>query len=151
MANQTRSPQLQALFHHGTTRRYDSGQLLGSTDQDNPLRLVVDGYIKRYMIRDDGSMGIQIIYGPQDVFSLTKIYNSVLGQSIYEGNETYYYSAITNTTVMTIDIETLVQVVATEPLVYKELFSEAGRHLKNCIHSLENIQTCGTPNCLFTS
>ena len=106
--------------------------------------MVVKGYVKRYLILDNGSLGVQIIYGPQDMFSLTKTYDLLLGQSIYDGPEVYYYETMTDTQLYTLDAESFAQAVQKNPLLYKELFSEAGQHLKTCVHRIENISLGST-------
>lgn len=101
--------------------------------------MVIKGHVKRYMITNTGSLGVQIIYGPQDVFSLTKVYSLLLDQSLYDGPETYYYSAMSDAQLYALDAETFAKGVEEDPLVYKDLFSEAGHHLKTCVHTIENI------------
>jgi len=133
-----RAPQLQSLFAQGKLQEYARGESIGSTHEKDLILLVVRGYIKRYMIRNDGSLGVQIIYGPQDLFSLTRIYNLLLGQSLYKGPETYYYSAICDSAVLSLAPSVLQHGVEENPLLYKELFSEAGQHLKTCVHAIEN-------------
>lgn len=134
-----RSPHLHSLFSAGKVAYYTKGQMVGSTEEKGQSMLVVKGYIKRYMISGDGSLGIQIVYGPQDLFSLTQIYRELLGQSLYDGPEVYYYQALCDVQLMYLHTETLVSAVADDMNLYKELFSEAGHHLKSCVHSLENM------------
>jgi CRP/FNR family transcriptional regulator len=44
-----------------------------------------------------------------------------------------------------LDGKILVEAAETDPLLYRELFAEAGHHLKTCVHSIENI-SLGTAN-----
>ncbi|HUS26655.1 MAG TPA: Crp/Fnr family transcriptional regulator [Nevskiaceae bacterium] len=139
MSLSVRSPGLHALFSQGTIKQYARGETIGSTDQQDILFMLVQGYVKRYMIRNDGALGVQIIYGPQDVFSLTRIFQLLLSQSLYDGPETYYYTAMSDVTVFTLNAVLLTDCMQTNPVLYRELFGEAGRHLKACVHSIENI------------
>lgn len=100
---------------------------------------VIKGYVKRYKIGNDGSLGVQIVYGPQDVFSLTKAYRLLLDQSLYDGPEVYYYSAMSDAQLYCLEGEAFATAVGENPMIYRELFSEAGHHLKTCVHSIENI------------
>lgn len=135
-----RSPDLHALFEaSGSRYRYTRGQSVGSSDQPNMIICLVYGFIKRYMIRNDGTLGAQIVYGPGDVFSLTHVYRELLDQSLYDGKEQYHYTAMCNTEVLRLHSDTLTKAVETNPLIYRDLFSEAGRHLHSCVMSIENM------------
>jgi CRP/FNR family transcriptional regulator, cyclic AMP receptor protein len=139
MATSPRAPNLQAVFTKGTIEHYARNETIGSTAEDNRLFLIVKGYVKRYMIRNDGALGVQIIYGPQDIFSLTRIFQLLFEQSLYDGPETFYYTTMSNVTALVLDTGPFAECIKTDPLLYRELFSEAGRHLKSCVHSIENI------------
>jgi len=139
MASEARAPRLKALFEQGKTLRYKRGETIGSTDEDSLILMVSEGYIKRYMIRNDGGLGLQILYGPQDVFSLTRIFRLLCNQSLYDGPETYYYAAQCDSIVFSVSGDDLLKAVRQDPFLYKELFAEAGQHLKACVHSIENI------------
>lgn len=133
-----RAPQLQALFASGKVLTCSRGEHIGSTNENSLILFVLQGYIKRYMIRNDGGTGIQIIYGPQDVFSLTRVFNVLLGQSLYDGPENYYYDALSGCTLFSLGVDAFAAGVRDNPHLYRELFSEAGHHLKACIQAIEN-------------
>ena len=139
MAQTIRSPHLHAVLSQGRLLRFKKGESVSSTAEHDDVMLVVKGYVKRYMITNAGSLGVQILYGPQDVFSLTKVYGQLLHQSLYDGPEVYYYTAVCDTQLYSLQIDTLKEAAEQDPLIYKELFSEAGHHLKTCVHSIENI------------
>jgi CRP/FNR family transcriptional regulator len=139
MTHTLRSPHLQALFSKGRVKKYIKGEVVCSTDDTQSLVLVKSGYIKRYKIATDGTLGIQIMYGPEDIFSLTHMYRLLLGQTIYEGLEVFYYESMGDCEVLHIKPEAMVEAIKTEPALHLELFAEAGRHLKSCVHSIENI------------
>jgi len=139
MSTQSRAPLLQALFKKGKLGHFARAEAIGSTEDNNTISLILKGYIKRYMIRNDGTLGVQIIYGPEDVFSLTGVFQLLFGQSLYDGPETYYYSAISDTTVLSLTPDVFIAEVQRNPLLYKELLGEAGHHLHACVHSIENM------------
>ena len=143
MLSSPRSPNLYNHFSQGRLLRFKKGQVIATTADINTIMLVVKGYIKRYSISNKGSLGVQIIYGPQDLFSLTKIYDLLLGQSLYDGPEVYYYETLCDARLYTLDADTLSLAIQQNPLLYKELFSEAGQHLNTCVHSIENISLGG--------
>src|SRR5579864_5890140 len=100
MAVAMRSPQLYRLFTEGRRLKFDKDESVSSTDQPQKIAYVVKGYVKRFSITNSGNLGIQIIYGPTDVFALNRIYMLLLGQSIYSGPETYHYRTICPTELM---------------------------------------------------
>jgi CRP-like cAMP-binding protein len=132
-----RSPRLFTLLSKGRTLRFSKGQTIDTAGA--AIHMVTKGFVKRYRISDSGSLGVQIIYGSQDVFSLTKVYNVLLQQSLYDGPETYFYTAMSDTQVISLGTDRLLQAAKDDPLLYQELFSEAGRHLKSCVHTIENM------------
>jgi CRP/FNR family transcriptional regulator, anaerobic regulatory protein len=134
-----RSPRLHQLLMQGRLLRYKRNEVLASTKDKHGIMMIRKGYVKRYFIGSDGSLGVQIIYGPQDVFSFTKIFELLLGQSIYDGPETYYYQTMTDTQLYVLSKDQFTDAIQRDPLLYRELFSEVGRHLKTCVHRIENI------------
>ncbi len=139
-----RSPHIYDLLSKGKLLRFKKHQVIGSTSDKDVVMLVVRGYVKRYFITDNGSLGVQIIYGPGNVFSLTKVYSLLLGQNIYDGPETFYYETMTDAQLYALDIVAFVEAVKKDPLLYKDLFAEAGYHLKTCVHSIENVSLGNT-------
>jgi len=114
-------------------------QVLQSTEDRDVINLIVSGFVRKYLITNNGSLSVMIIYGPGDIFPLTITYNKILNQKLYEGSETFYYEAIAPTEIRTIDSASLLNAVKNDPSLYKELYIEAGRHLEFCIQSIENI------------
>ena len=124
--------------------RFKKNQVIASTNDKDVMMMVVKGYVKRYLITDNGSLGVQIVYGPRDVFSLTKVFDLLMWQIIYDGPETYYYETMSDAQLYALDMTTFTEATQKDPLVYKDLFSEAGHHLKTCVHSIENISLGNT-------
>lgn len=103
------------------------------------IRLVKDGYIKRYIIRNDGSIAIQSIYGPDDAFSLTLAHLILVDQEIYQGPETVYYEAMSAVVIYSAEGEALKDYAQQNPMVYKDLFKETGPRFHSNIQMLENL------------
>ncbi len=134
-----RSPQLSTVLSTGKLLRYNKGETVTSTHDLNVVHFVVKGFIKRYNILNDGSLGIQIIYGPQDIFSFTKMFRVLKNFSLYDGPDNYYYTAMSDVQAYAYDLGTLKDRVTADPKLYGELFCEVGHHLKSNVNSIENI------------
>lgn len=134
-----RSPKLHEIISRGNSLEFKKNEIVYSTAQGNRIMFIQRGFVKRYMIKNDGSIGIQTIYGPQDIFSFTTIFPSLLGQSLYDGPEAYYYKTLCTTRLYAIGLDEFKKALASLRLPYKELFAEAGQHLKYCVHNIENI------------
>lgn len=91
------------------------------------------------MITNDGTIGVQITYGRGDVFPLTLVYKTLYDQSIYHGQETYYYEAMSDAEVYTVDAAALLEEVKKDTQLYSDFFQEAGKHLESCVQRLENL------------
>lgn len=144
MTSPTRSPHIYNLMSKGRLLRFKKNQVIGSTSDKDVVMMVIKGYVKRYLITDSGSLGVQIIYSPGGVFSLTKVYDLLLGQSIYDGPETFYYETMSDAQLYALDITAFTSAVQNDPLLYKDLFAEAGHHLKACVHTIENVSLGNT-------
>jgi len=134
----SRSPHLQELFAQGKLLSFRKDELVTSTDSKHQVMMMVEGYVKRYMITRSGSLGIQIVYGPQDVFSLTNVFELLLQQNIYDGPSIYYYQTMSAARLYLLDADVFCEAVQRDPVFYKELFSEAGQHLMTCVYNIEN-------------
>lgn len=135
-----RSPTLQKLLmSKGRKLKIAKGEALGSSDDKQDVILVVKGFVKRYSITGEGSLGVQIVYGEYDVFPLTLVYRVLLQQELYIGPEIFHYKAMSDATIYALDPETFAQCVLDDPAIYQDLFSEAGQHLATTIQRLENM------------
>lgn len=134
-----RAPILYDLCKQGTLQHFRKGEQVFSRENKTDLMFMFQGYVKRYLVSEKGALGVQIIYGPEDIFSLTNLYRQLLDQSIYDGRETYYYRAITDADVYTLNMESFKKAAGANLALYQELFAEAGHHLKTCVHNLENM------------
>lgn len=123
----------------GILQNYRKGTTFTSTVEGNNVMLVKSGYVKRYSITRDGSLAVQIVYGPEDVFSFTKIFNELFALSLHDGPQVFYYETMCAAEIYSLPLKSLETACLAEPLLYQNLLSEAGRHLKSCVHTIENI------------
>jgi CRP-like cAMP-binding protein len=139
MSAETRSPEIYNLIRSGTRADYTKGQIIQSTEGQKTMNFVSKGFIKRYLISNTGSLGVEVIYGPADFFPVTLMLERFFGLGIYEGPEVYFYEAMTDTTVITINVDILEKEVKSNPLLYRDLLLETGRRLHTTLNSLENM------------
>lgn len=128
----------------GRMIRVRKNQIFQSTDHRESLTLIKSGFVKRYSITNAGNESIQSIYGPNDIFPLTWIYKTMLGQEIYAGRETFYYETMTDTVVYTINEDVLKKLIEEDPILYKDILHVAGIRFRSNIHNLENISLQNT-------
>lgn len=133
----------QVIKTRGKHMALEKGELIQSTDDSHHLSLVKSGYVKKFQITNDGSIRIQIVYGPGDIFPLSVAFKALLDQDLYEGPEVHYYETMCRTELARLDEEQLKKCVENEKILYRDLFSEAGRRLYANISYLENV---GLPN-----
>lgn len=115
------------------------GQIIYTFDDQNTFYLIKSGYIKRYLIANDGALGVQSIYGPGYFFPLTPVFSTLFDQNINRGAETYYYQTMTPVQIYCIENSVLAEKVKEYPLLYKDLLFESGRRLQSNIQQLENV------------
>ena len=130
---------LGTLLLKGRHYKLPKGQIIQTTEDRRVFNLLHSGYVKRYLIANDGSYGVQVIYGPGDFFPVTLAYSALFDRAINEGPETYYYEAMTNSDIYTIDESALKEATEKDPVIYKELFYLAGQRLHWALHGLENL------------
>lgn len=133
------TPHLTTLLQSGSYYRRRKGQSIDLYQNKASVSQIREGYIKRYLISKDGTLGTQSMYGPGYFFPLTAAFIALLDQQIYHGDETYFYEAVTDVQIYTIDRATLAAAAETDPLIYKEVLYEAGRRLQSNIQLLENM------------
>lgn len=130
---------LHELLRSGKHYKRLKGQAIQASGDGGTFYLVNKGYIKRYLILKDGALGVQSIYGPGYFFPLTPAFLHLLGQTIYSGDEMYFYEAVTDAEIYSIDKDTLQRAAEADPLLYKDILFEAGKRLQSNIQQLENI------------
>lgn len=130
---------LEAFMRSGRFYRRRKGQNIQSASESDAFYLLTKGYVKRYLISREGSLGVQSIYGPGSFFPLTPAFEVLFGQRIYEGKETYYYEAVTDAELYSAGRTALLEAAEANPSLYKDVLREAGRRLQSNIQQLENI------------
>ncbi len=135
----SRKPLHELLTQKGRLFRRSKGQIIQSTEEQKTLNLVKSGFIKRYLIGNDGSLGVDLVYGPGDIFSLTLVFKVILYKQILDSPEVYYYEAMSDAELYTMDINELAKYVEEDPELYKDFFDEAGKRLTSSTNSMENI------------
>jgi len=131
--------QLKRLLLASEKRLIAKGHVIRFESNKFYLNYMSGGFIKRYLITDDGGQSIQVIYGKGDVFPLTPLFNDLLSLQIYKGEETLYYEAMTDVEVHSLDKQKLLEVVAASPELFKDLFYISGTRLSSNIQRLENV------------
>jgi CRP-like cAMP-binding protein len=133
------SDNLRDLMLKGRKFNLSKGQIIQSTDDRRVFNYIVSGYVKRYLIANDGTLGVQVIYGPGDLFPITLAFSILFDQEINESPEIYYYETITETEVYTINEADLKSEVEKNPSLYRDLMVIAGKRLHSTLHGLENV------------
>ncbi len=128
---------LRRLLDTGTAQLKLKGQLVHTFGDAERLYYIHSGYVKRYLISNEGSLGIQSIYGPGYFFPLSPLYTMLFAQSSVE--ETYYYEAMTAVQVSSLSVEAVIEAVGTQPILYSDLLFESWRRLQSNISQLENV------------
>jgi CRP-like cAMP-binding protein len=130
---------LYKLLQNGKHIRLPKGQNVQFSNERMLVGVLNTGYIKRYLITQDGSESIQVIYGPGHIFPMTPLFSLIYGMDINFGNETTYYKTMTATEMHVIDAETLSAELDANPLLYKDLLHTAGVRLSSNIQRLDNL------------
>ncbi len=133
------SLKLKDMMLDGRKLKLAKNQIIQSTDDRRVFNYIREGYVKRYLIRNDGSLGVQVIYRPGDVFPITLAFSVLFDQSISESPETYYYETMTEAEIYTINEITLKEKVDADPTLYKDLMGVSGKRLHSTLHGLENV------------
>ncbi len=101
--------------------------------------MVTKGFVKRYLISNEGTYGVQVIYGPGDIFPITLAFSALFKREINEGPEIYYYEAMTEVELYTLDESDLITAVENDPTLYRDLFAICGNRLHSTLQGLENL------------
>lgn len=138
MAYNAASSSLIALLKTGSAYKLPKGQIVHALDDRTKFNLIQSGYIKRYLITNEGAKSIQLIYGPGMAFPLPPVLKSIYEIDIYSGPETYYYESMTDIEVHSVGLDTLRDSLETDPTLYKDLLYIVGTRLNSYIHRLED-------------
>lgn len=126
------------LLDEAHIHKVGKGTTLATTDNTRGVFCVRKGFVKRYLIKNDGSISVQGIYGPGDCFGITTLSRLLIRDNAYNGAETYYYEAINDAIVYEIDIKTLQKALPSHQELYKDFFTIQGWHSLSDVWRLEN-------------
>lgn len=129
---------LDKIVKSGRKYNLTKGQLVQASDLKQNITFVESGYIKRYLITNDGSLSVQAIYGPGNIFPLTLVFSLVFNYELDPGIEIFYYETMSETVIYTLDAKTFMEKIEDDPLVYKDLLRVAGIRLSSNIQRLDN-------------
>lgn len=127
------------VMKKGRLKTSPKKQVIQSTNHNPVVNMIVSGFVKRYMINDDGTLSVQSIYGPGDVFPLTLVYKLLFDQQIYGGGQIYYYETIAPSRYYSLPAEEFQAAFKNEPQLYSDLLSIAGTRFHSNIQQLENL------------
>jgi CRP-like cAMP-binding protein len=133
------SVKLKEIMLKGRSFSVAKGQIIQSTDDRRVFNYIDSGYVKRYLISNDGNLGTQVVYGPGEVFPITFVFDALLHQTVSDSPEIYYYEAMTKVDLHMLNEADLVDVVKSDPGLYKDLMMVAGMRLQSTLHGLENL------------
>lgn len=133
------SEELRQIMLEGERHKFPKGHILQSTNDNSSFNFIVSGYIKRYLIRNDGSLGTQVIYGPNDLFPITLAFSVIFERAISESTEIYYYEAITPVTTYSLNKDAFKDQIEQNSALYKGLLAISGKRLHSTLHGLENL------------
>ncbi len=138
MVKPIETTRLKTVIKAGHHRTAVKGEVLRTSEDSESFYYVDKGFVKRYLITNDGHIDIQSIYGKGFFFPLITVYSGFFQQEVYRGPETYYYEAMAPTELYYVDIKILEKASETDPLIYRELLAIAGRRIEANIQQLEN-------------
>lgn len=130
---------LQSLLYQGESIEYEKGSLIQATDQEKQtIFLVHEGFVKRYLINGEGSIYVQIIHGPGDIFPLTVILNELTSTRVHKGMETYYYEVMCDSVIYSMDTEKFINSIKEDSSLYEELLELSSKRLYSNMNKLES-------------
>lgn len=133
------SDRLKDMMSEGRKFNVSKGQIIQSTDDRRVFSYITEGYVKRYLIGNDGNLGVQVVYGPGDVFPITLAFSVLYDEQINESPEVYYYEAMSDGEIFTINEADLKAKVDADPKLYRDLMAVAAKRLHSTLHGLENL------------
>lgn len=100
---------------------------------------VRQGFVKRFFIKNDGSISVQGIYGAGDCFGISALCRDLIDPHFYTGSEQYYYEAMSDDVRLSfIPKEKLLAALSRDKSLYEDLFLILAQHSISDIWILEN-------------
>ena len=118
--------------------RFSRPETISSSDDFHDFWYIKSGYVKRFEIMNDGSICVQMLFGPGDGFSLIYLYQLLFDKKVYTGPETYYYEAMSDVEAWQFTDRELLELCKSTPELYHDILAIAGNHFLGNIQMLEN-------------
>lgn len=129
---------LRTLLLSGQVRTIAKGTVFQSSDDKYSLNLILEGFVKRYLLTNEGCESIQSVYGMDYLFPLTILFKQLFNQDLHSGMETYYYEAMGDIRICTIDVREFIKAAEADPTIYKDTLLMVGKRFQSNIQQLEN-------------
>ncbi len=118
---------------------FSRGSTIAADETINGAYCVKQGFVKRFFIKNDGSISVQGIYGSGDCFGIFALCNDLIEPCFYKGSEEYYYEAMSDSVQLSfIPKEELLAALARDKSLYQDLFSILARRSLSDVWILEN-------------
>lgn len=132
------SPTFHTLLNEARERYVTPGETIVTTEDIHSVFCVKQGFVKRFLIKNDGSISVQGIYGPGDCFGMTALSRLLIANATFGSTEVYYYEAINKALICEIDDYVVQQALTTHPELYKDFFTIQGWQNIGDVWQLEN-------------
>ena len=131
--------QLVEILSNGKKYKRVRGQVINTSSGINGFNLITSGFVKRYLIKPDGSLSVQSIYGPNNYFPINPVFEALYGFKVEESDQ-FYYECVTPVVFHSIGLIKLIDTLDgyKGPELYKDLLAISGRRLQYHIHRLNN-------------
>lgn len=115
------------------------GSTIAANETIDGIYCVKQGFVKRFFIKNDGSISVQGIYGSGDCFGISALCNDLIEPNFYKGSEEYYYEAMSDDVQLQfISKDNLLAALSRDKSLYQDLFSILASHSLSDIWILEN-------------
>ena len=127
-----------SFFLQRAKAHYGRGEIVFDSKSKNKQTFyIVDGYVKSYIITNDGDYNILTIYGPGFIFPLGPALRNDMGRSPYHLQDTVYFEAITDIEVHFARPEDLTLYCNENPVAYREMLSVLVRNYELFLSRVE--------------
>lgn len=135
-------PQQSAIItalSEGKRQQLRKKTVIGFQSSHQVIGVLASGYVKRYVITEDGNHSIQALYARGDIFPLTTAYKQLFELELNTGQEQVYYETLCSSVLYTLSREELKSLFEEQPSLYQDLAFAAGIRLQSNIQKLENM------------
>ncbi|MDB5166685.1 MAG: transcriptional regulator, Crp/Fnr family [Candidatus Saccharibacteria bacterium] len=138
--------EVRLLFEGSKLENIGKGEVFYTSEEPDRLMVVISGFAKQYFIAHEGSIGVQAIYGTDDILPITVVHKQLFNIVVNVGPEVYYYEAMTDLTLCSIDASNLRQRVEAHPVLYRSLLQSSAMRLRSNMQFMENLRLHGAYN-----